>query len=780
MLRKHKILVLPDPPRVKVKAPSKKKASMELQAPIQPTIQDDNGSDNNGNEDAWSDMPLRDDYPSPAPSPATVNPNQSQNEMPVEAMVAIPDQGTPSSRQRTPSVKEEIVEEEVVFDATPFVVAEIAKTEIPSAPASEREASPMFDYASDSSDGVQDMPNYDSMEEEQEEVADEKLDLTDPPTLEFLDLFTYRCQYCRVIKNKPLELSNYKKMLVHFRSEHNTNGYAFCDTKKFSTEFIAAAYENSLITKKDPKKCPECKSLLAKNSTLADHLRMKHKLMFPPESEALIANYDEYFEYHCDECLDEGGQPKPLKNFAAMSKHFAKVHQLPGYAFCCDGKKIPRHLCKVHVDFHLVAKQIKCPDCRLYVSTEAVLRDHQETCKTLKDEKRTMKTTYDSTKNKPKPEILDSEKYDQFFKYHCEACPGEELKTFKQMSHHFRKVHKSRGYAFCCDKKFGRYSIRSHYLLHIDSSQLTCPECNFVATALSSFQRHLRVIHNQVTEPEGPELMREFDRLFEYRCEECPSMVDNEITSFAEMRDHFEQTHQSTGYVFCCGQKITRGFCEPHVEYHRRPDKYSCATCAAFFHSPATLRRHVKNKVCEKNLAAREDGVADKSSVSQGPHMEMYDKIFTYQCVDCVDSEGVMKKFVSYKDMRSHLKYAGHASKSMYAFCCGQQLPAARFPDHLRKHTRSPPPTLSLTCRVCNREFRKKVHLVKHFRIVHLNIKPVRPPPAELKRCGLCKIRYDKNLWREETLINALLFQLRDTRGLSTAPKGCSRTIHVM
>lgn len=732
MLRKHKIVVYPDPPKVKTKAPPKVRAKRELEAPIHPTIPDDNDDDSDNG--AWSEMPQRDDSPVPLPSPETVAPTPSPNETAGKrmAMVTIPQEDNPRSRAQN-IVKEEIVEEEIVFDATPFVVTEIGRTEIKSAPVSERDPSPMFSYSSGSDD--EEMPNYESEEEQEEDVVDDKLDLNDPPTLEFLELFTYRCHYCRVTANKSLRFDNYKKMLAHFRREHSTNGYAFCGTKKFSSEFIAAAYENLLITTKDPKKCPECKNTFAKDGSLADHLRKKHKLMYRPESETLIASYDKHFKYHCEECLDGEGRPTTLQDFETMSKHFGAVHQLPGYVFCCDGKKIPRHLCKVHVDFHLVAKQIRCPDCRLYVSTEAVLRDHQETCKTLKEDcrKRKTKTTDgdEDAKKKSKPETVAPEKYDEFFKYQCDACPDEELTTFMQMSNHFRKVHKSKGYAFCCGKKIGRYSIPSHYLLHTDSSQLTCPECNFVATALSSFQRHMRVIHNQVAEPEGPELLREFDRLFEYRCEECPSMVENEMSSFVEMRDHFEKTHQSTGYVFCCGQKITRGFCEPHLEYHRRPDKLSCAHCAAFFHTATSLRRHVKNKVCKKSLA----GV--KRFDSTAPITDMYDKFFTYQCVDCVDSEGVMKKFANYKAMRSHLKYAGHASKTMYAYCCGEQIVPAQFSDHLRKHL-SP---ASMTCLECNRQFSRKVLLDKHIRIVHLNIKPPKTPFVETKRCGLCDIR---------------------------------------
>lgn len=345
------------------------------------------------------------------------------------------------------------------------------------------------------------------------------------------------------------------------------------------------------------------------------------------------------------------------------------------------------------------------------------------------------------TKSRPK-KLTDSQRqlyiaeFDKYCTYRCDDCADVVLNNYAEMKVHFEEQHNSLGVAYCCGKKIYRKALTQHFKSH-SAKDLSCPECQMEFTAQSSLRRHMRDVHSKLMKPESAAEMANYDRYFEYRCEECPTAKS--LAGFAKMREHFQSEHQSLGYAWCCGQKIASVLMKGHLGYHLAPEKYTCPKCKLVLPARTSLGKHIRQNKCGEVEGAQEGGEAmvvikgnkDRGAVRRESVRE-YDRMFKYHCEECFEPDGMFKKLNSYDDMKMHFKKE-HGSKG-YGFCCGKKI--LHFSAHLQWHTQPE----SFECPHCKKMFVKKGTLKTHIRIVHEKVEK-RPSDTERRRCGLCDIR---------------------------------------
>lgn len=331
------------------------------------------------------------------------------------------------------------------------------------------------------------------------------------------------------------------------------------------------------------------------------------------------------------------------------------------------------------------------------------------------------------------------EAFDTCYSYRCEQClddsdgQGLQLGSYEEMVNHFQGLHNIEGYGFCCGKKISTSGFGMHLKSH--TSSRSCPHCSVTLRSLTGLKKHVLFVHNKMLKAESSELMAQYDKFFKYDCEGCPELK-RKLMSFDEMRCHFEEEHQSVGYVFCCDLKIARNQCRAHLGYHLTPEKYTCPKCHIVMFSMASLGRHVNLDACRE---VKED-VRGRQPVFSGNRREVgnersleYDKWFKFYCEDCNESDGDLKKLRNVKEMRHHFKTM-HKTQG-YGFCCGKKICASMFPDHLLCHTE----TSGFQCPYCPKMMRTYKKLTNHIRNIHRNVK--RPSSFDRRRCGLCDIR---------------------------------------
>lgn len=329
--------------------------------------------------------------------------------------------------------------------------------------------------------------------------------------------------------------------------------------------------------------------------------------------------------------------------------------------------------------------------------------------------------------------------YDTYLTYKCEEClddkHGEFLKlySFEEMRKHFRDTHNSGGYAFCCGKRISKRALTMHIKSHTTST--TCPVCSMVFAAPNTMARHLRNTHKQMPKLESAALMSQYDKIFEYRCEDCD--VPRELRDFSEMRTHFRTQHlqQSIGYVFCCGRKIPRPMCRGHLGYHLTPEKYTCPKCQAVMPSIPRLGHHIKRKECGrlvKKDPKRKSALAQTVD-AQGTETE-YNRLFKYFCEECQSITGEFKQLSNYKEMQTHFVQL-HRQQG-YGFCCNRKIPRKFFAKHVQQYHKH----IRYDCQLCEKSYAKKSDLVTHIRVVHEKVQK-RRSVCDRRRCGLCDIR---------------------------------------
>ncbi|XP_067637464.1 zinc finger protein 62-like isoform X2 [Eurosta solidaginis] len=191
-----------------------------------------------------------------------------------------------------------------------------------------------------------------------------------------------------------------------------------------------------------------------------------------------------------------------------------------------------------------------------------------------------------------------------------------------------------------------------------------------------------------------------------------------ELKDFKELKTHFRQQHQCTGYVFCCDLRFTkRTLYVDHIQLHKNPDFFKCS-------------------ICNKQLISRKNYMNHMDS--QHPAEEN----LQYECQHC------SKKFSKQYILDSHIRLR-HAPKDQVCKLCSKAFANVWI---LRQHEKAVHRNeFDSVCEICGKLLRNPANLQYHMDNIH-NTEP-RPEV----QCTICQ----KWLKSERTL-NKHMMQHRD------------------
>ncbi|XP_058065890.1 GDNF-inducible zinc finger protein 1-like [Anopheles bellator] len=94
------------------------------------------------------------------------------------------------------------------------------------------------------------------------------------------------------------------------------------------------------------------------------------------------------------------------------------------------------------------------------------------------------------------------------------------------------------------------------------------------------------------SEHDSDALIKQF---LEYKCELCPNPEQQRsYDTFYDLRLHYEEVHDTPGYMRCCNRKFhRRNWLKEHINHHL--GLYRCKTCDKLFSAQRTLRWHEEN-----------------------------------------------------------------------------------------------------------------------------------------------------------------------------------------
>ncbi|XP_017045631.1 transcription factor grauzone [Drosophila ficusphila] len=171
------------------------------------------------------------------------------------------------------------------------------------------------------------------------------------------------------------------------------------------------------------------------------------------------------------------------------------------------------------------------------------------------------------------------------------------------------------------------------------------------------------------------------------RLECCMCGSDDQFQSFAEMKRHFRNQHQSAGYVVCCQRRYKkRALYVDHLRMHNDPDYFRC-------------------KICSKQLVSR---------ISYDVHMLRFhsnEDELSFACDQC--SKRFSKQFL----LTIHSRVHQQERKEQCKHCDRSFRTAVDLRLHMRRT--HDPAFVPFICDSCGAKFKTKQNLLVHKRTVH-------------------------------------------------------------
>lgn len=181
------------------------------------------------------------------------------------------------------------------------------------------------------------------------------------------------------------------------------------------------------------------------------------------------------------------------------------------------------------------------------------------------------------------------------------------------------------------------------------------------------------------------------------KCDLC----EHTFNIFRECKAHYRTSHQTNGYLICCGSKFfKRVRVVEHIQRHINPNGFSCSVCNRCFLHKKGLNLHM-----EKH-----------NSELQKP----------FKCEKCP------KTFAKNYQLRQH--QIRHVTEK--PFTCNESECGKSFANNslLQYHIRAIHKGAYIhVCDICAKEFRSKCSYEQHYKVNHSNIKL---PTVQCQICG--------------------------------------------
>ncbi|XP_058811210.1 transcription factor grauzone-like [Topomyia yanbarensis] len=331
---------------------------------------------------------------------------------------------------------------------------------------------------------------------------------------------------------------------------------------------------------------------------------------------------------------------------------------------------------------------------------------------------------------KKRPSPKKTERNDNFTCHKCVEArtdKGETFKSFYWLKQHFKKVHDSPCYIFCCNKKWPTTrSYNLHTTYHSGTKKnktnsLRCLDCKRWFKDQGSFAHHMFLVHT-------PEEAKQF------KCDRCLKAFADEEMLNSHVKWHDEVEQRNHHCPLCNRYFMGAGNLDNHNISHHSNIKAKESSTAV----QNTAAENEDDDDDDSNPESTERAT-DKTPVKEGLEFPLRRKRGTPE--DIAVQEALIRQFVSFNCTRcdfigdsfttlvSHCKKA-HKTASGAVICCERRFgKRLRLYEHCLRHLNPD----HFKCELCGKTFTDSYGLQHHNWWIHT---PVSERPFKCDVCG--------------------------------------------
>ncbi|XP_058443472.1 zinc finger protein 62 homolog isoform X2 [Malaya genurostris] len=287
----------------------------------------------------------------------------------------------------------------------------------------------------------------------------------------------------------------------------------------------------------------------------------------------------------------------------------------------------------------------------------------------------------------------------------CDKCSESDVvanqntfQSFYRLMVHFKQVHKSNGYVFCCERKWStKTGLASHLKKHKPAIEknsktkaTTCLECKCTLRDKESYESHMFLVHT-------PEEQKRF------KCDRC-----------------------SKAFAAEC-------LLNSHIKWHEVVEKknHYCTICNKYFLRVQNLRNHMITHNRQAKQSAQEQKLPKRSSTAKTKR----------PAVEIAQQDELIRKFVSlncpqcdflgetFRELVNHaLKQ--HGINSYTVDCCDRRFGSReQLYEHCLRHQNPD----HFRCDICGKNYADSSALQSHRWRIHT---PISERPFKCEICG--------------------------------------------
>ncbi|XP_055855561.1 transcription factor grauzone-like [Episyrphus balteatus] len=293
--------------------------------------------------------------------------------------------------------------------------------------------------------------------------------------------------------------------------------------------------------------------------------------------------------------------------------------------------------------------------------------------------------------------------FDVIIKQHmtlsCDVCYVKFV-DFAELKKHFRHVHKSRGYAVCCNKKlFKRGLVVDHINVHNNPEHFKCTKCDKVLADRMCLRNHDLLFHQN-------------EESLIYQCEHCPEKFAKKYLLDHHNVKHIRKDKTKLQCPTCGNGFLTDATLQKHIQkIHSTDYDNICEICAKIVRGNAAFERHMKEHegIVLPRFQCNICGMWLKTKRILVKHIEKHDGR-TYPCKVCG------KHSASKSALQSHMSYVHDLSRKYSCTLCDKSFKkAVALKEHMTTHTGE----VLYTCPHCPTTFNSRANMHSHRKKKH-------------------------------------------------------------